>query len=98
MQVTEVNIDFVKPQNGLVGFASIVLNDALYLSSIGIFKKLDGTGYRLTYPNRKAGDQRVDVFHPIRRHISHEIETAIFKKLKDVMSKVNAGYHCPDAE
>jgi hypothetical protein len=29
MQITEIDISFVKPCNGLIGFASIVLDDQL---------------------------------------------------------------------
>jgi hypothetical protein len=40
MQVTEVE--------GLIAFASVVLDDQLYLMGIAIHSKLVGSGYRLT--------------------------------------------------
>ena len=55
MKISEVNIILIKPRNGLIGFASLVVNDALYLGSIGIHQKLNGNGYRLTYPTKKTG-------------------------------------------
>lgn len=36
MIISEVNIILIKPKDGLIGFASLVINDALYLGSIGI--------------------------------------------------------------
>lgn len=93
MNVTEVTIDFIKPQDGLIAFASVVLDDALYLSSIGVHRKLDGSGYRLTYPNRKVGERKIDMFHPIRHGIGRAIEVAIVEKLKEVMRNVNAGHN-----
>ena len=36
MDVTEVDVAFVKPRDGLIGFASVVLDDQLYLSGIAI--------------------------------------------------------------
>jgi len=54
-KVTEVQIKVIKPKEGLLGFASLVLNDSLYLSSIGIYGRLDGSGYRITYPTKKVG-------------------------------------------
>lgn len=53
MIVSEVNIQLIKPCDGLVGFASVVLDGQIYLSSIGIHQRLDGTGYRITYPTKK---------------------------------------------
>lgn len=93
MQVTEVDISFVKPKDGLVAFASVVLDDQLYLGSIAVHQKMSG-GYRLTYPTRKAGDVQFDVFHPIRKPLGAAIEQAVFAKLKNVMTKHHAGHDC----
>lgn len=95
LKVTEVNIAFVKPKDGLIAFASVVLDDQLYLSGIAIHRKLVGSGYRLTYPTRKVGGQAFNLFHPIRRPIGQAIEAAILDKLNDVVSKADAGYGCP---
>jgi hypothetical protein len=64
MQVTEVDIVFVKPKDGLIAFASVVLDDQLYLSGIAVHSKLVGSDYRLTYPTRKIGDTQFSLFHP----------------------------------
>lgn len=84
MKITEVQIEFVKPSNGLIGFASLVIDDNFYLSSIAIHKKLNADGYRLTYPNKGY----FTIFHPINKQTSSKVETAIFGKLNDVMKKV----------
>jgi len=84
MKITEVQIEFVKPINGLVGFASLVVDDNFYLSSIAIHKKLNAEGYRLTYPNKG----HFTIFHPINSQTSTQVEAAIFGKLNDVMKKV----------
>src|SRR5262249_24534479 len=63
MRVTEVDIAFVKPKNGLIAFASVVLDDQLYLSGIAVHSKLAGSGYRLTYPTRKIGEAQFSLFH-----------------------------------
>lgn len=97
MQVTEVDVAFVKPKDGLIAFASVVLDDQLYLSGIAIHSRLVGSGYRLTYPTRKVGEAQFSVFHPIRRPVGLAIERAIVEKLKNVLSKRNAGHDCLDA-
>ena len=92
MRVTEVNVAFIKPRDGLIAFASVVLDDELYLSGIGIHTKLIGPGFRLTYPTRKVGDAQFSLFHPIRQPVGLAIELAIVEKLKNVMRKHDAGH------
>ncbi len=96
MRITEVDLAFVKPKDGLIAFASVVVDDQLYLGSIAVHQKLRG-GYRLTYPTRKVGDGQFAVFHPIRRPLGIAIELAVFGKLKDVMSNQDVGHHRPHA-
>ena len=97
MQVTEVEIVFVKSKDGMIGFASLVVDTQLYLSGIAIYRKLVGSGYRLTYPTRKVGEAQFSLFHPIRKPIGLAIERAIFDKLKNVVSKRDAGHDRFDA-
>jgi stage V sporulation protein G len=97
MQVTEVDIVFVKPKDGLIAFASVVLDDQFYLSGIAVHSKLVGSDYRLTYPTRKVGDAQFSLFHPIRKPVGLAIERAIVEKLKNVMSKHDAGHGRIDA-
>jgi len=47
MNITEVNITPIKPKDGLVAFASVVLDNSVYLSSIAVYARLDGNGYRV---------------------------------------------------
>ena len=97
MKVTEVDIAFVKPKAGLIAFASVVIDDQLYLSGIGVHRKLSGDGYRLTYPTRKVGQTSFDIYHPIRKQAGAVIEDAILAKLKDVVSRDDVGYDRIDA-
>lgn len=86
MNISEIQIDFIKPQNGLIGFASFVIDGSFYISSVAIHSKLNGDGYRLTYPSKG----KFTVCHPINKNASRAIEVAIFSKLKDVMMKVKS--------
>src|SRR4029077_371143 len=97
MHVTEVDIAFVKPKDGMIAFASVVLDDQLYLGGIAIHSKLVGCGYRLTYPTRKVGETQFCLFHPIRKHVGRAIEQAVFEKLKNVVSRCDAGHSRIDA-
>lgn len=85
MKISEVQIELIKPRDGLIGFASFVIDENIYISSVAIHTKLNSDGYRLTYPNKG----KFTICHPINRKASYEIEAAIFSKLKNVMNKVN---------
>lgn len=93
ISISEVQINLIKPYDGLIGFASLVINGQLFIGSIGIHKKLSSDGYRLTYPNKKIGSAFQDIFHPINRETGLAIETAVLGKLKDVM-KNNDRHDC----
>ena len=86
MKITEIQITPIKPKYGLVGFASLVLDNSLYLGFIGVYTRLDGTGYRLTYPTKKIGDNSINIYHPINKEAGKAIEEAVFKKLKEIFN------------
>ena len=98
MRVSEVTVSLVKPHDGLVGFAALVIDDGIYLGGIAIHRKLDGSGFRLLYPTRKSGSQSFNIFHPINRDAGKVIEQAILAKLNDVMNRLDgdAGYNRAD--
>ena len=84
MSITKVELLPIRPQNGLIAFASIKLDDRLYITSIGVHKRLDGKGYRITYPTRKVGEQNIPVCHPIEPILSKEIEIAICERASEL--------------
>ena len=88
MKVTEVNITPVKPRDGLVAFASIVVDENLYLGSIAIYTKTDGS-YRLLYPTKVTNNRSINLFHPINRNVSKQIEDSIFEKCNEIFENVS---------
>ena len=76
--ISQVRIAPVSPVNGLMAFGSLVINGYLRLNSIAIHRKLDGSGYRLTYPTKRAGNEDRTIFHPITPELSKAIERALF--------------------
>ena len=88
MKITEIQILPIKANNGLVAFASCVLDGNIYLGSIGIHKKLDRSGFRLTYPTKKVADKDFHIFHPINRQASEEIEEAIILKAEEIIGEI----------
>lgn len=87
MKITEIQIVPIKAKNGLIAFASVVLEDSIYLSSIGVHARVDGSGYRLTYPTKKLGDTDLNIYHPITRSLSKAIEQAVVAKVNLVLGE-----------
>ena len=56
VKLSEIQVIPVKPRDGLIGFVSFVLDEKYYVSSVAIYTRLDGSGYRLTYPAKKIGE------------------------------------------
>lgn len=81
MKITEVQIIPIKANNGLIAFGSVLFDNCLFLGSIGIHKKLDGSGYRITYPTKKISEKDINIFHPINKEVSKLIEDEIIKKV-----------------
>ena len=76
-------INVVNNRDGLVGIASCLINDSLYLGSIGIYNWPDGS-YRLTYPTKKIGDQSVNLYHPINREAGDLFEEILINKYLEI--------------
>ena len=85
-QLSEIQIIPIKPQNGLVAFASFVLDGSLYLGSISIVTRPQG-GYRLVYPTKKVADRNLNIFYPINKEFAQLVENEVVKQFEDVMNK-----------
>lgn len=95
--LSEIQITPVKPHEGLVAFASLVIDDSLYISSIGVFTRPQG-GYRLIYPTKKVGARDINLFHPISKEFAGEVERAVFNKLEEVMNRNNDRHYSLNTE
>lgn len=85
-KITEVTIMPVRPQKGLVAIASCLLDEKVYLGSIGIYTKLGG-GYRLSYPTKKVGANKWDIFRPINNEAGNAIEKAILEEYEKLITE-----------
>jgi len=84
-KLSEIQIIPIKPQNGLVAFASFVWDKSLYLGSIGIMTRLNG-GYRLIYPTKKVAERSLNIFYPINKETAELIENEVVTKFEEVMN------------
>ena len=84
-KITEVNIMPVRPKEGLIAIASFVLDEKVFVGSVAIYTKRGG-GYRLSYPIKKVGTNRWDVFRPINAEVGNAIEEAIITAYEDLIT------------
>lgn len=84
MKIKDIQIIPIRPRDGLVGFANVTLEDGLHLGSIGIHKRLDGSGYRITYPTKKVGSVDTHIYHPTTTQTSRLIEQAVTQRAEEL--------------
>lgn len=89
MLINEVQIVPIKTNNGLVAIASVIYDGSIYLGSIGVYTKLNGPGYRITYPTRSGYQRNFNIYHPIRKEISEAIEKAVLEKAEKILKRSN---------
>lgn len=91
MKITEVRVVPIKPRDGLIAFASVVVDESLYLGSIAVYTRPNGS-YRLLYPAKKVGVRSLDIFHPINRSASRRLEQLIFEKCDEIFENDSEQY------
>lgn len=84
--ITEIQVKPIKPKNGLIAFASVVLDNSIYLGSIGLMTRLNG-GYRLTYPTKQVGSVMLDIFYPINKQFAENLENIVIEQYKKITQK-----------
>lgn len=87
MQVSEVQLVPVKPDEGLIAFATCVLDGAYYIGSIAVFTKIGG-GIRLVFPTKIVGQRQMHIHHPITREMHDLIHRAVEEKYSAVFKPI----------
>jgi DNA-binding cell septation regulator SpoVG len=90
--ITEINIYPVRPKDGLVAFASCLLDGKLSLNSIAIYTRPDGNGHRLVYPAKMLPNGKlINLFYPIDKTTASIIQQAIISDYENLIDKVTKG-------
>lgn len=80
--VSDIKIMTIKPQKGIVAFASFIIANAVHLSSVAICTRTEG-GYRLSYPFNKGGHGHRTLFFPINKEVGKHIEDEVIREYED---------------
>lgn len=82
MQITKVQIRKIIPKEGLVGFASFILDDSLYIGNVGIFSRLNKDNYRLIFPEKKVNKKKISIFYPLTTEFYYKLEDIVNEEIK----------------
>lgn len=86
--ISEVIIRTIRPKDGLVAFASLLIETELgkfFIGSIGIYTKKAG-GHRITYPNKKSGNSEMQIFNPVSKELQEAIESRVISEYESLIS------------
>lgn len=89
LKIAEIQLIPIKPKDGLVAFASCVINHSLYIGNIAIYtSQRRPEGYRLVYPSKiLPNGKEINCVHPINRQAGELVSKAIIEKFKEITSR-----------
>ena len=89
LEISEIQVIPMKPKEGLVAFASCIINSSLYIGNIAIYSSPSTqSGFRLVYPVKiLPNGKEINCVHPISKEAGELISKAIIKKFREVISK-----------
>jgi len=100
LTIKEIQIIPVRPNNGLIAFASCVINNQFYIGDIAIHTSFSRPrGYRLVYPAKVlVNGKRMNCVYPINKETAELIENSIITKYEELVEKVKKSYEKKEAQ
>lgn len=85
IKVSKIEIVPIPPKNGLVAFASFLINDCFFIGNVAIYSSPScPNGFRLVFPT-KAG---VSCFHPVNRAVGMKIQNQVISRYLEIIEKL----------
>ena len=84
MEISEIQYIPIKPKDGCYGFVSFILNQELYIGSVAIHSRLDGS-IRLVWPTLNTRGIKHATVHPISKELGQGIEKIIYDYIKPLL-------------
>jgi len=90
IKISEIQIIPIKPKKGLIAFASVVINNQIYIGNIGLYSSPStDDGFRLVYPDKVLPNgKRIQCVHPINREAAGVIHKAIVGEYQKLAENV----------
>lgn len=88
LTISEIEIIPVKPKQGLIAFASCIINNQFYIGNIGIYTTFGKNEFRLVYPEKTLPNGKViNCVHPINKETGKAMTKAISEAFKSIFVK-----------
>lgn len=85
-EISEIQIIPVKPHNGLVAFASFILNNQFYVGNVAIYTSFNERGFRLVYPTKVLPNgKQINCFHPIKKEVGESIQNQVLVEYENIL-------------
>ena len=93
LKINEIQIIPIKPQGGLVAFASCVINSQFYFGNIAIYTSPSSPdGFRLVYPTKVLKNNiKVNILYPVSKEVGFEIQKRIVREYLELMENLMKG-------
>lgn len=93
LEISEIQIVPLKPRNGLVAFASFILNNQFFCGNIAIYTSLySDYGFRLVYPTIKLkSGKSIDIFHPINKKAGNSVQKKVVEQYLKIVENLEKG-------
>lgn len=86
IQISQVEIIPFRPRDGHLGFATLVINDSIWIGDLAIFSRTEG-GVRIGFPKKKLQNGTiVDICKPVNQETENLIEQAILEKYESLLN------------
>ncbi len=87
LEISEIQIIFVRPQNGLIAFASIAINDCVRVEGIAIYSSpAHPLNFRINFPTKNlASGRQIACFYPYRKEAEEYITKAVVNEYLRLM-------------
>jgi len=85
IDISDIQIAPVPPQNGLVGFASFLIDNRFYIGNVAIFTSPSTLGgFRLVYPTKMG----TSCFRPLYRQVGEAIQKKVIARYLELMKEL----------
>jgi DNA-binding cell septation regulator SpoVG len=101
LKISEIQITPVRPQNGLVAFASFVINNHFFIGQLALYTcPRNPDGYRLVYPIKTLNNgTTLSITHPINRDTGDAVQKEVaeaYRKLIENLTKEGKDEQCSE--
>lgn len=87
--ISEINIEPISNKEGLIGFASFVINNDFKICNVAIHTcPSHSTGIRLVFPQKEYNGLRLNTIYPIHQVVYEICVVAIANTYKDLMQRL----------